>query len=218
MTDIPSPRSIAVQPSGGPPSSGLGPPPHGKARAHSALVRVLRWVLPMIMIGVVGALVALVVAHAVRRHDAVHRDAATPIEMVNPHFFGRDTQGRAYTLGARQAARDEQSFQRVLLSYPSVTLDTQGPHPSTLTADQGVYHEDTRMLYLKGHVRADNAKASRFASDQAVVNTRTGVVTSPSALAGETPVGDVQSHSFDIFDKGARVVFKGGVHARLNQH
>lgn len=198
--------------------AGLGPPPRGKARAHSALVRVLRLLLPLIMIGVMGALVALVVAHAVRRHDAAHRDAATPIEMVNPHFFGRDGQGRAYTLGARQAARDEQSFQRVLLSYPSVTLDTEGPHPSTLTADKGVYHEDTRMLYLKGHVRANNATASSFATDEAIVNTRTGTVTSPAALAGETPVGDVQSRAFDVFDKGGRVVFKGGVHARLNQH
>jgi lipopolysaccharide export system protein LptC len=170
------------------------------------------------MVGVVAALVGLVVAHAVRRHDAAHRDAVTPIEMINPHFFGRDSQGRAYTLGARQAARDEQSFQRVLLNYPSVTLDTEGAHPSTLTADHGVYHEDTRMLYLQGHVRADNAKASRFATDEAIVNTRTGSVTSPSALAGATPLGNVQSNSFDVFDKGDRVVFKGGVHARLNQH
>jgi lipopolysaccharide export system protein LptC len=213
MSDVSRPRNVATHPAGGP-----GPPPRGKARAHSRLVLVLRWILPMIMFGVVGTLVALVVAHAVRRHDAAHRDAATPIEMVNPHFFGRDSQGKAYTLGARQAARDEQSFQRVLLSYPSVTLDTEGQHPSTMTADRGVYHEDTRILFLKGHVRANNAKQSRFATDEAIVNTRTGVVTSPSALAGETPVGDVQSHSFDVFDKGGRVVFKGGVHARLNQH
>ena len=193
-------------------------PPRGKARAHSRLVRVLRWVLPLIMIGVVGGLVGLVVAHAVRRRDAAHRDATTPIEMINPHFFGRDSQGRAYTLGARQAARDEQSFQRVLLSYPTVTLDTEGARPSTLTADSGVYHEDSRILYLQGHVRAANASASRFATDEAVVNTRTGAVTSPTALAGQTSTGDVHSQSFDVFDKGDRVVFKGGVHARLNSH
>jgi lipopolysaccharide export system protein LptC len=195
-----------------------GPPPRGKARAHSRLVRLLRFLLPMIMVTVVGTLVVLVAAHAVRRRDAAHRDAATPIEMVNPHFFGRDSQGRAYTLGARQAARDEQSFQRVLLSYPWINMDTEGAHPSTLTADTGVYHEDTRMLFLRGHVHANNARASRFATDQAIVNTRTGAVTSPVSLAGETPVGDVQSKAFDVFDKGARVVFKGGVHARLNQH
>jgi len=192
--------------------------PRGKARVHSHVVRVLRWVLPAIMIGVVAALVGLIVIHAITRQDAAHRDAASPIQMVNPHFFGRDSQGRAYTLGARQAARDEKSFQRVLLNYPSVTLYTDATHASTMTADTGVYHEDTRILYLKGHVLADNAKSSRFATDEAVVNTRTGSVTSPSALSSQTAVGDLQSTGFDVFDKGDRMVFKGGVHARLNPH
>ncbi len=193
-------------------------PPRGKARAHSVLVHVLRWLLPAIMVAVVATLAGLVAIHAIKRQAAAHRDATTPIRMVNPHFFGRDNQGRAFTLGARQAARDEQSFQMVLLSYPSVTMNVDGPHPSTVTADTGVYHEDTRILYLKGHVRADNSKASTFATDEAVVNTRTGVVNGASALSSRTPVGDVKSGSFDVYDKGDRVIFKGGVHARLNQH
>jgi lipopolysaccharide export system protein LptC len=195
-----------------------GAPPRGKPRQHSRVVRILRWLLPAIMVGMVALLVGLVVAHALRRQDAAHRDATSPIEMVNPHFFGRDSQGRAYTLEAKQAARDEKSFQRVLLSYPAVTLYTDGARPSTMTADRGIYHEDSRLLYLKGHVMADNAKSSRFATDEAVVNTRTGAVTSPTALSSRTPLGDLNSNSFDVFDKGDRVVFKGGVHARLNQH
>lgn len=192
--------------------------PRGKARVHSRVVMVLRWLLPAIMAAVVAALATLVVVHAVKRQAAAHREASTPIEMVNPHFFGRDNQGRAFTLGARQATRDEASFQRVLLVYPSVTLDAGGAHPSTLTADHGVYHEDTRLLYLQGHVRADNAATSKFATDEAVVDTRTGVVKGAGALAGQTPVGNVKSGSFDVYDKGDRVVFTGGVHARLNQH
>jgi lipopolysaccharide export system protein LptC len=203
------------------PPAQVEPPPRGKARAHSRVVRVLRWLLPLIMIAVVATLVGLVIAHAIRRRDAAHKDAATPIEMINPHFFGRDTQGRPYTLGARQAARDERSFEMVLLDFPWVTLyagDSGAPRPSTITADRGVYHEDSRMLYLKGHVRADNAKASTFAADEAVVNTRTGRVTGPAALSSQTPMGDLQSSGFDVFDKGDKVVFKGGVHARLNSH
>jgi lipopolysaccharide export system protein LptC len=194
------------------------PPPRGRARAHSRLVRVLRVLLPLIMAGMICALVALVAIHAIRRQDAAQRDASSPIEMVNPHFYGRDSQGRAYTLGAQQAARDEKSFQRVLLNFPWVNLYADGGHPSTLTADTGVYHEDTRMLYLKGHVRANNAKSSQFATDEALVNTRTGTVTSPSALSSHTSSGDLQSNAFDVFDKGDTMVFKGGVHARLNQH
>lgn len=193
-------------------------PPRGKARAHSRLVRILRWVLPMIMVGVIGVLTGLVAAHAIKRQAAARKDATTPIRMVNPHFFGRDNQGRAYTLGARQAARDEQSFQRVLLRYPSVTMDVNGAHPSTLTADAGVYHEDTRILLLQGHVRAADSKSSSFATDEATVNTRTGVVNGAGALLNKTPVGELKSKSFDVYDKGDRVIFKGGVHARLNQH
>jgi lipopolysaccharide export system protein LptC len=193
-------------------------PPRGKARAHSVWVHILRWLLPAIMVAVVAVLAGLVAVHAIKRQAAAHKDATTPIRMVNPHFFGRDNKGRAFTLGARQAARDEQSFQNVLLAYPAVTMDVDGPRPSTLTADTGVYHEDTRILYLKGHVRADNSKASTFATDEAVVNTRTGTVNGTGALASRTPVGDVKSGSFDVYDKGDRVIFKGGVHARLNQH
>jgi lipopolysaccharide export system protein LptC len=196
----------------------IGRLPRGKPRVHSLLVRILRVLLPMVMLGVIGLLVTLVVAHAVRRQAAAHNDAATPIRMVNPHFFGRDSQGRAYTLGAMQATREEASFQTVMLSYPKVTLDVNGQHPSTLTADTGIYHEDTRILYLKGHVHANNAKQSTFATDEATVNTRTGEVVGGAPLTSQTPLGDLRSNNFDVYDKGDRVVFKGGVHARLNQH
>ncbi len=195
-----------------------GPPPRGKTRVHSVLVRILRWLLPAIMLAVVLALAALVAVHAVRRHADATKEASSPIRMVNPHFFGRDNQGRAFTLAAHQASRDEASFQRVLLVYPSVILGVGGPHPSMLTADHGVYQEDTRLLYLQGHVRANNAQASRFATDQAIVDTRTGAVKGAGALAGQTAAGNVKSGSFDVYDKGNRVVFTGGVHARLNQH
>jgi len=195
-----------------------GPPPRGKARAHSRLVHVLRIVLPLTMIGVVGMLAGFVAAHAIRRHEAAQANVTAPIRMINPHFYGRDTQGRPYTLTAREAARDEQSFQTVLLTDPSVTLGAGGERPSTLQSDTGVYHEDTRILLLRGHVRAADAKSGRFASDEAVVNTRTGTVVGPQALTTHTDSGALQARSFDVYDKGDRVVFKGGVHARLNEH
>jgi len=191
--------------------------PRGKARAHSRIVQLLRIVLPLTMVGVIGLLAVLVGAHAIKRRAAAHQDAATPIRMVNPHFYGRDNQGRAYTLGARQAARDEQAFQRVLLQFPTLKLNVGGPKPSTLTADFGVYHEDTRMLMLRGHIRGDNAKTASFATDEALVNTRTGEVNGASPLASQTAMGAVASRKFDVYDKGDRVIFRGGVHATLNR-
>lgn len=184
---------------------------------HTRVVRVLRILLPATMVGMVFVLAGLVVNHAVRRQAAVQKDASTSIRMVNPHFYGRDSRGRAYTLGAQDASRDESSLQTVLLRLPSLILDMESVHPSRLSADTGIYHQDTRILILKGHVRGTDANNSNFATDQAVVNTRTGTVNSDSRLAGRTAAGEVSSQKFDVYDKGNRVVFKGGVHARLNQ-
>jgi lipopolysaccharide export system protein LptC len=178
----------------------------------------MRILLPAIMLGVLALLAALVVEHALRRQAAAHQDSSTPIRMTNPHFFGRDNQGRAFTLGAQQAERDERSLQVVLLHFPSLTLDQGGVHPSTLTADSGVYHEDTRMLLLRGHVLGANAAGERFATDQAVVNTRTGQVEGPQSLAAQTNQGSIKSNGYDVYNKGATVVFKGGVHAQLKTH
>ena len=192
--------------------------PRGKARAHSRFVRFLRILLPLVMIAVVALLAALVIQHAMRRQAAAHQDATTPIRMTNPHFFGRDVRGRAFTLGAREAARDERALQTVLLQFPSLTLDEGGVHPSTLTADSGIYHEDTRMLLLRGHVHGANAADQRFVTDQAVVNTKTGAVEGPQALAAQTSQGNIQSHSYSVRNKGETVIFKGGVHAQLKSH
>jgi len=187
-----------------------------RARAHTRLVKILRWVLPLTMMVVIGLLAGMIGVNALKR-SAAREEPARQISMANPRFFGRDNQGRAFMLGASKAARDDHDFQKVLLQFPRVTTDVDGAHPSTLAADTGVYREDTRILVLKGHVHGDDAKASSFATDTAIVNTRTGTVTGPSAVAGQSPVGAVQSGSFDAYDKGDRVVYKGGVHARLNQ-
>jgi lipopolysaccharide export system protein LptC len=192
--------------------------PRGKARAHSRFVRFLRVALPLVMIAVVTLLAALVIQHAMRRRAAAHQDSATPIRMTNPHFFGRDNKGRAFTLGAQQAARDERSLQVVLLQQPSLTLDQGGVHPSTLTADTGVYHEDTRILLLRGHVHGVNAADQRFVTDRAVVDTKTGTVEGSQPLAAQSSQGAIQSRSYSVDNKSKTVVFKGGVHAQLKSH
>jgi lipopolysaccharide export system protein LptC len=192
--------------------------PKGRARSHSRLVHILRLVLPIIMVGVIGVLVGLIGEHAVKRQAAAHQDAATPIRMVNPHFYGRDNQGRAYTLAAAQAARDEASFQMVLLTYPTLVLDVDGPKPSHLSADSGIYHEDTRMLLLRGHIKGDDPRVVNFNTNEVLVNTRTGDVVGSGPVAGSTPTGQVASKSFDVKNKGDVLIFKGGVHGRLNQH
>jgi len=213
MSELAETKTAVLRP---PANRPPGPPPRGKPRVHSQIVRALRVLLPLTMLGVMAALAGLVVMHAIRRQQATRLDVTAPIHMVNPHFFGRDTQNRPYTLSAHEASRDPASFQRVLLSGPLIILDTGAARPARLTADKGVYKEDTRILVLTGHVRGVDAKNVQFASDEAVVDTRTGKVSGPRALANDPLQGAIQSKTFEVEDKGDRVIMKGGVHARLN--
>jgi len=187
-------------------------------RAHSRLIRTLRIVLPIAVAALATLLGVLVASHAVKVQATAPRETATQIRMVNPHFFGRDRQGRAFELGAAQAARSDANMQEVLLDDVSVTLDVNGAHPSRMTADHGIYREDTRILQLRGNVRVDDGRASTIATNDATVDTRAGTVVGDQRVASQTTVGSIQAGQYQVQDRGDRVIFRGGVRARVNPH
>jgi lipopolysaccharide export system protein LptC len=186
-----------------------------QTRAHSRLVHLLRWLLPSGIVAILVILGVFVAEDALHSAGAATKDAPTQIRMVNPHFLGRDDQGRAFNLAARQARRDDKDMQRVFLDAPVMEMDVDGQHPSTLTADSGVYREDTRILQLTGHVRVDDSKASTVATDEAVVDTRAGTVNGRAAIAARGPTGAIEGGSYTASDKGDRLILRGGVHAQL---
>jgi lipopolysaccharide export system protein LptC len=186
-----------------------------RARAHSRLVLALRWVLPTLILALLGLLGAFVVGQAVRAAAARPKEMPTQIRMVGPHFIGRDNQGRAFNLAARLAVRNDRDMQQVLLGSPVIVMDVDSDHPKTLTADSGVYDEDTRLLHLKGHVRVDDAAASTVGTDEAMVDTKAGTVSGASALNGVGPMGQIHAGRYSAAEKGQKLILSGGVHAQL---
>ena len=187
----------------------------GRVRAHSRLVHLLRWLLPASIVGILAVLGVFVGQDALQSAAARPKEAPTEIRMVNPHFIGRDDQGRAFNLAAREARRDDNDMQQVFLDAPMMEMDVDGEHPSTLTADNGVYREDTRILKLTGHVRVDDSKASTVATDEAIVDTRAGTINGHAAIAASGPTGAIEGGSYTASDKGDRLILRGGVHAQL---
>ena len=186
-----------------------------RARAHSRLVFLLRWLLPTLILAMLGLLAAFVVSEALRAAAARPKELPTQIRMISPHFIGRDDKGRAFNLASRVAVRDDADMQRVYLGQPVMVMDSDTPHPKTLTADRGVYDEDTRILRLTGHVRVDDAAASTVGSNEALVDTRAGTVTGVSPIAASGPMGSIQGGSYTATEKSGTVVMHGGVHAEL---
>jgi lipopolysaccharide export system protein LptC len=185
-------------------------------RARSQLIRRLRVILPAAMATIIALMVGwMVFGAALARLGDAHLGGQALIHMTNAQFFGRDSSGRPYVLGAAEASRNDRDLKLVTLRGPSLTLDSGGEQTNRMTADRGLYREDSRIVSLNGHVVVQTAQGDVFRTDKAVIDTVQGSVAGPSPVAGSGPTGEISAQSFGVYDRGARVVFRGEVHSRL---
>jgi lipopolysaccharide export system protein LptC len=185
-------------------------------KRRSRMIGVLRKVLPAAVILLMLSLAGQVAWTSLHSKGGGARETPVAIRMSNPRFFGRDDQGRSFMIGARAATRDDRDLKRLTLSEPTVALGLETPNPSRVSAKSGVYTEGDRILHLDGQVRIEDGSGYRFATEHALVDTKAGTVTGETDMLGEGPVGQIASHSYSVYDKGARVIFKGGVKARID--
>ena len=183
-------------------------------RRRSRLIRTLRLLLPAIMLAIVGLLALQVVWKGLAEQPAAQREARTAIRLLNARFVGRVEDGRGFMLGAKQAIRSEDDYQSVSLIEPMLTVG-DGVAASRVLAKIGNYNERDKMLRLRGDVRIDDGKGLRFMSEEAIIDTRTGKVVGQSQVQGDGPLGQLNAKSYSVEDKGDRLVFRGGVRARV---
>ena len=185
-------------------------------RRRSRTVRAMRVVLPSLIGLILAGLAGSVAYNAIMSEPVQPGETAAPIRLVNPRFIGRDDKGRAFVITAESAVRDPRDYQRVMLDKPALVLDEQGPDPLRLAANRGVYHEGTFKLDLNGGVRLLGSKAA-FDTASSLFDTKTGEVIGSGPIHGSGSLGEIHAKSYAIYGKGERVIFKGGVHTRLEQ-
>jgi lipopolysaccharide export system protein LptC len=187
-------------------------------RARSRLVRRMRIALPAAIATILILMVGwMAMGAALSRLGDGRLAGQALIHMTNAQFFGRDAGGRPYVLGAAEASRDDRDLKLVTLRLPTLTLDAGADRPARLNADNGLYREDSRMVSMAGHVSLQTSQGDVFRADRAVVDTVQGTVAGPAPVTGTGPTGDITAQSFSVYDRGARVVFRGEVHSRMKQ-
>jgi len=187
-------------------------------RRRSRLVRFLRKALP---IGIGVVLVALLGWVAVRsvisRVQDVRAESAA-VRMTNPRFYGQDSQGRSFILGAKEAVRQTGRNEGIRLIEPLLRLNNASNRPTELRAKSGVYDETRDVVALRGNVRITDAGSGfAFQTNETVIDTDKGIVSGNSPVTGRGPLGEISASSYAIHEEGARMVFKGGVRARIQQ-
>jgi lipopolysaccharide export system protein LptC len=139
------------------------------------------------------------------------------VHMTNAHFYGRDGDGKAYVLGAADASRDDFDPDRFSLTAPALVLDAGSPRESHISADLGVYRNDTRILSLHQHVSLRNPSGETFTTDQAIVDTAHGSIIGQGRVSGAGPDGTITAQTFVVYDQGRRIVFRGEVHSVMKR-
>jgi lipopolysaccharide export system protein LptC len=185
-------------------------------RRRSRLVRALRIVLPALIGLILAALAGAVAFNALTGQPGQPKETSSPIRLTHPRFVGRDDKGRAFFITADSATRDPHEYQRVLLVHPALVMDAQGPDPIRLMAASGVYVENAYKLTLNGGVRLVGSKAA-FDTQTSLFDTKTGEIVGSGPIQGSGSLGEIQAKSYSVQDKGQRMIFKGGVHTRLDR-
>lgn len=183
-------------------------------RRRSRMIRRLRVALPTAIVLILLSMAGFVAYATILGAEAAPKDGEKPIQLLNPRFVGRDDKGRAFVLTANVAVRDENDYQRVVLEKPSLILDEEGPNPTRITAKSGVYREDRRVLNLDGGVKMNGAETN-FDTASSIFNTATGELEGQGQISGVGSLGEITAKSYGVYDKGERLVFKGGVRGRI---
>ncbi|MBA4000240.1 LPS export ABC transporter periplasmic protein LptC [Brevundimonas sp.] len=178
-------------------------------RARSRRVMLLRRVLPIAIAVLAGGTVLWVGTRSIIAGVERSRVESREVRLSNPMFHGQDEQGRSFVIGAAQAVRDPDTGM-FRLDAPVMRLTLEAGKTSELSAGHGLYDESSRTLILRGQVIIEDAGAGfRFVTPEAVVDTRTGVVTGDKGIQGAGALGTIDASSYAIYEQGGRVVFSG---------
>ena len=176
-------------------------------------VRVLQVALPVLAGAVTLGLAAQATMRALATRPAPPAEAA-PLRLDNPRFSGRLPDGRAFLITAVSAVRDQADAGKLILQAPRLIRGAGTPQTSEMSALTGEYRQDDSTLLLNGDVRIADGGA-RIASQRALIDTRTGDLLEGGPVEGDRAEGAIRAGGYSVTDKGDRVVFKGGVRARL---
>jgi len=182
-------------------------------RRRSRLIRGLRIALPAMIALIFAGLGGAVIRHSLTAASALTKDDG-PIRLIKPRFVGRDAKGRAFVVTARTAVRDSRDFQRVILDQPALVIDEGGENPTRLASRSGVYHEGTRRLQLTGGVRL-TSPTTALDTAASLYDTKTGELVGSGSIQGSGSLGEINAKSYGVYDKGERMIFSGGVRARI---
>lgn len=182
-------------------------------RPRPPLIAILRVLLPGVAAATLVAVIGAASMSAWRGAES-QAEVTRPIELIGPRLTGEDSKKRPFVITAATAERMADG--RIRLHDPVLVRDPGQTDQMQVTAKTGAYDEAAGKLELTGDVKLAG-RNNDSTTQSAVYDAKTGEVLGSSAVQASGSAGQqLQAGSFAVENQGASVVYKGGVHTRLN--
>jgi len=182
-------------------------------------VRFMKFVLPVGAMALVGLIAAW---PQLMKRDTGFRLSYSSIGsqemalvMNNPRFRGSDSSNQPYMVTADRAIQDPNDSKQVTLDKVAADITLNNGGWLSLTANTGVYNNNSRLLTLHGDINVFSDRGYEFHGITAEIDLATGVMASDDKVWGHASLGSIRANGMRVYDKGKAIVFINGVKTTL---
>ena len=193
--------------------------PQRRAARHSARVRKLKILLPVVAILVVLAGIGLIAWRSLSPVGFLISGAGIQdgnITINAPELSGFDDQNQAYRVKAAKAYQSLDDPDQVTLEEIDARIEMKNDQWAQLTAETGVFDTEARKLDLTKGIKARSSEGYQVQLSQAKVDLAEGHLTTDEPVAIEGPNLHLKAQKAEVVDKGRTLRFSGGVSLILN--
>jgi len=131
------------------------------------------------------------------------------LRMLSPRVVGVDSKNQPYTITAAVATQAAGGSDVTDLTAPKGDIALNDGSWIALTAKQGEYNKQTRILDLWDDVNVFHDAGYEIKTKRAEANLGVGSVSGDEPVEGQGPDSSLRGEGFRIYDKGAHIVVTG---------
>lgn len=182
------------------------------SRRYSAMVRGLRFALPLIALAIVTVVLAWP-----KMNEPVTGTPATGIapqksgrnELIDPHFESATSDQLPYTVTAKRAVQSLNDSNIVQLEQPSAVMTLKDGQTIRVGAVNGVYRQDAKTLVLDGDVTFLHQSGYSLQSRRMNISLGDQVSWTDSAVTGSGPAGTLEAQAMNANNATGVLVLTG---------
>lgn len=190
-----------------------------RARRHSRVVRVLRWLLPVSTIAGLGLFAGVGAITSAFPDISIGplQLQGTSLVMNSPRLTGFDRQRRPYEIVADRARQDIRTPKIVDLETVRIRMDLAANGWMRVTSQSGTYDGDAQTFRGVGTVRVTSSMGYELDLEEALVHIRERTLVSDKPVQARQRENRIDAERMRVSEGGEVIVFEGNVRALMHQ-